>query len=99
MERTYLIGRNQASMAMARKASSSEARLVHLELAGRYSVQAASVSPSPPAAEVYYAQLEQGARFLASRTSAEAERDLHLGMANRYARRGLVAPTRRKKNG
>jgi hypothetical protein len=39
-----------------------------------------------------YAQLETGARFLASRARTEAERETHLGMANLYAR--LDAGTR-----
>jgi hypothetical protein len=34
----------------------------------------------------YYAQLETGARFLASGAATCTERDLHLGMANKYAR-------------
>ena len=33
-----------------------------------------------------YAQLEQGARYLASKAADEAERRLHLGWANRYSR-------------
>lgn len=37
----------------------------------------------------YYAQLEEGARYLASRAASDAERRLHLGWANRYRR--LVA--------
>jgi hypothetical protein len=35
-----------------------------------------------------YAQLEQGARFLAERAQTDAEREAHLAMANRYARLG-----------
>ena len=34
----------------------------------------------------YYSQLETGARFLASGAASPAERDLHLGMAHKYAR-------------
>ena len=34
----------------------------------------------------YYEQLETGARWLASRTSDGAERDTHLGHAQRYHR-------------
>lgn len=41
MEKTYWIGRKRAAMAMARGADSSVARLIHYDLAGRYSVKAA----------------------------------------------------------
>lgn len=44
MEKTYWLTRKRASLAMARKAVSSEARLVHYDLAGRYSVNAASAT-------------------------------------------------------
>jgi hypothetical protein len=40
---------------------------------------------------LYYAQLEQGARYLASTTSDAAERDEHLGWANRYHRLRIAA--------
>ena len=45
MERRYWIRRKRASMAMARAATSARARLVHYELAGRYSIRAASCGP------------------------------------------------------
>ena len=45
MAKRYWIGRKRAAMAMARAASSAEARLIHYDLAGRYSVKAAL---SPP---------------------------------------------------
>jgi len=35
---------------------------------------------------LYYAQLETGARYLASLAASSAERDRHLGMAGKYAR-------------
>ena len=41
MEKTYWLGRKRAAMAMARNAACSEARLIHYELAGRYSIKAA----------------------------------------------------------
>ena len=44
MEQTYWLGRERASLKMAQGASSAEARLVHYELAGRYSVNAASAA-------------------------------------------------------
>ena len=40
MEKQYWLGRKQAALAMARNAASSRARLVHYDLAGRYSVNA-----------------------------------------------------------
>ena len=42
MEQAYWRGRKRASLRMARDAVSSEARLVHYDLAGRYSVRAMS---------------------------------------------------------
>lgn len=42
MDQTYWLGRKRAAAAMARGAGSSRARLVHLDLAGRYSVKAAA---------------------------------------------------------
>ena len=41
MEKRYWIGRRRASMAMARAAATAEVRLLHYELAGRYSIKAA----------------------------------------------------------
>ena len=45
MEKRYWIGRKRAAMAMARAATSAEARLIHYELAGRYSIRAAQILP------------------------------------------------------
>ena len=39
----------------------------------------------------YYERLETGARWLASRAGEGAERDVHLGHADRYARLRLEA--------
>lgn len=51
MDEIYFLGRMHASLAMARNAASSAARLVHLDLAGRYSVAAAQAgTQDPPAA-------------------------------------------------
>jgi hypothetical protein len=113
MEQTYWLGRRRASAANARRALSAEARLVHLDLAGRYSVKAAASAPAPPwraapailAADagrpalqlpafddaVHYERLETGARWLASRAGEGAEREAHIGNANRYARLRLDA--------
>lgn len=107
MEKTYWLGRERASAAMARKARCSQSRLAHFELAGRYSVKAANsdrvqsmiVAPaaaaqlSQPQVEdaIYYARLEEGARFLASRSTGETERSRHLSMANHYVKLRLGA--------
>jgi hypothetical protein len=40
MEQAYWLGRKQASVEMVRDATDSEARLVHYDLAGRYSLKA-----------------------------------------------------------
>jgi len=40
MEQKYWLARKRASAANAEQAMSSEARLIHLDLAGRYSVKA-----------------------------------------------------------
>jgi len=45
MEKKYWIGRKRSAMAMARKAATAEARLIHYELAGRYSIRAAQCLP------------------------------------------------------
>lgn len=90
MEQTYWLGRKRISVANARRAANAEARLVHLDLAGRYSVKAAAAAPvlEGPA---YYERLETGARWLASRAAEGCEREGHLGNANRYARLRLDA--------
>lgn len=41
MEKKYWLRRNKAAAAMAREATSAEARLIHFDLAGRYSLMAA----------------------------------------------------------
>lgn len=47
MEHKYWLGRKQASVANAKRATTSEARLIHLDLAGRYSVKAVEVASEP----------------------------------------------------
>jgi hypothetical protein len=42
MEKAYWLSRKRASLKLAQNASSSEARLVHYDLAGRYSLKAMS---------------------------------------------------------
>lgn len=90
MEQAYWLGRKRISAANARGAASAEARLVHLDLAGRYSVKAAAAAP-PPGDPAYYERLETGARWLAARAAEGCERQGHLGNANRYARLRLDA--------
>ncbi len=51
MEQKYWLSRKRAAGAMARRATSAEARLIHLELAGRYSIRAAHAGPVPLFAE------------------------------------------------
>jgi hypothetical protein len=59
MEKKYWIGRKRASMGMARRAASSEARLIHYELAGRYSIRAAQcLAASGPAVAAERAMLQ-----------------------------------------
>jgi soluble lytic murein transglycosylase-like protein len=75
MEQTYWLGRKRASAANARIAGSAEARLAHLELAGRYSVKAAAcaaprleLAQAQPAPADGYGRIEAGAAWLESRT-------------------------------
>jgi hypothetical protein len=101
MEQGYWLGRKRASVANAKRATSADSRLVHLDLAGRYSIKAAFAGPTPAPPQArealvlpqpdrgnaeHYRQLETGARWLASRSSNEAERHEHLTMATKYAR-------------
>ena len=46
MEKAYWLGRKRASLKMARNADSSQARLVHYDLAGRYEINALSDATS-----------------------------------------------------
>ena len=48
MENAYWLGRKRASLANARAASGAVARLIHYELAGRYSVKAANSGETMP---------------------------------------------------
>jgi hypothetical protein len=41
MEKTYWLRRKRAAMVAARAAATAESRLIHYELAGRYSLRAA----------------------------------------------------------
>ena len=44
MEKEFWLKRQRESVEMAEAATSSEARLIHLDLAGRYSIEAATVN-------------------------------------------------------
>jgi hypothetical protein len=58
VEKRYWIGRKRSALAMARGAATSEARLIHYDLAGRYSVKAAhSAASAPPATGAQRAEL------------------------------------------
>jgi hypothetical protein len=57
MEQEYWLSRKRASMVLAHQAEAAEARLIHYELAGRYSIKASraerphlEVIDSPPMA-------------------------------------------------
>ena len=50
MEEAYWADRKRAEMSMARNASTAEARLIHYEMAGRYSLKATHSHPFPAAA-------------------------------------------------
>jgi hypothetical protein len=111
MEQAYWLSRKRASVANARHARGAEARLVHLDLAGRYSIKAAAAAAGgnrpeqeaarlalalPEAAEAeHYQRLETGARWMASLSPEDGEREEHLGIANRYARLRHAAVERR----
>jgi hypothetical protein len=99
LENTHWLRLQHLSLTPARRATASEARLIHLDLAARYSVMAAAESAEAAAAAAplpfrqletdepaYYERLEIGARWLASRTGKPAEQQEHLAQANRYAR-------------
>jgi hypothetical protein len=45
MDRRYWIARMRAAMRMARQAATAESRLIHFDMAGRYSIKAANLPP------------------------------------------------------
>ena len=45
MDRKYWIGRMHAAHKMARQAATAESRLLHYDMAGRYSIKAANALP------------------------------------------------------
>lgn len=45
IEQTYWLGRKRSAMTMALKAATSTSRLIHYDLAGRYSIKAALCPP------------------------------------------------------
>ena len=52
MEQGYWLKRQRSALGMARGAEDADTRLIHYELAGRYSVMAAQSVVAPPADEV-----------------------------------------------
>lgn len=50
MDESYFICRMRASLEMARKAAGSAARLIHFDLAGRYSIAATAAAAGNPSA-------------------------------------------------
>ena len=50
MEQAYWLARKRASLQLAQRATSSQARLAHYELAGRYSLKATSAQTLTPGA-------------------------------------------------
>ena len=48
MEKTYWLRRQHAAVAAARGAKTAESRLIHYEMAGRYSLRAASLPACVP---------------------------------------------------
>ena len=48
MDEAYFLERMRASLAMARNAANSAARLVHFDLAGRYGMAAAQAATQDP---------------------------------------------------
>jgi hypothetical protein len=47
MEKTYWLRRQHAAVAMARAASTAESRLIHYDMAGRYSLRAVRATACP----------------------------------------------------
>ena len=66
MEKAYWLGRRRSAVAMARLATTAEARLIHYDLAGRHSIMAAYCPPfmipkSTPSSEGEQAALHRPA--------------------------------------
>ena len=92
MERDYWLGRKRESFMLAEQATSSEAKLIHYELAGLYSVKAVrSLGTASIPDELYYRELAQGAEYLASEATDPAETAEHVRMAELYLGRAREA--------
>jgi hypothetical protein len=73
MEREYWLGRKRMSLAMAQNAGSSEARLAHYDLAGRYSVKASNAEIMAfPLADALPPSLRAGRPTVSSREPLDA---------------------------
>jgi hypothetical protein len=89
MEQTYWLGRKRISAANARRATTAEARLAHLDLAGRYSIKAAAAAPPQAAADDYVRPVagigplaeRSGDRYGPGRYPGNADRDARLRFA------------------
>ena len=92
MERDYWLGRKRESFMLARQATSAEAKLIHYELAGLYSVKAVRSTGTASIPDgLYYRELAQGAEHLASEATDPAETAEHVRMAELYLRRAREA--------
>jgi hypothetical protein len=98
MERSYWTRRTREASREAYRTTSAEARLIHFELAGRYSLMAAAAAPANDVADdcetLSYAQLEEGARYLAAKAHDEVERARHLAQARLYKARAEHGPAK-----
>ena len=73
MEQAHWIKRKHASVRMAEKSVCAEARLIHYELAGRYSVKAAAAGSTQPQLDLpqpseAFSQLQVGTRLPGARS-------------------------------
>jgi hypothetical protein len=60
MDKGYWLGRGRSATAMARRAATAQARLIHYDLAGLYSVKAAHCAPTPERAQLELPRPEPG---------------------------------------
>ncbi|PWG01696.1 hypothetical protein DF286_01540 [Sphingosinicella humi] len=60
MDRNYWLRRSSVASMMAREATSAEARLIHYELAGRYSAKASSGGLGPSRSQNIWRPSEPG---------------------------------------
>ena len=80
MDQAYWLGRTHASSEMAKRAQGAEARMAHLELAGRYSIKAATASSRRSV------QAAPGTRMVLRSSPAEVNADAVFGGVAYYER-------------